>query len=282
MQWYTSSAAVPRLYRDPFISSFSLSLSLSLSCFSFEGGQGAGRRKHRFVELIRVCSLGVHVLERAWLRASTGHGKLYHPNKPPNNDEPSSWSQNQAYSPSSNSGCSGKGYDANQTTIRFCPGTADVGNASYSDVNVTMNALNTLKTVMAPAFKKDGTNFALFLGLHFPHQPWYTPAWAVNLYPPAGEIAAAKHMYSPIAVRLGRRPFCDHCAGTPPVHTDAAALERGPCAPRSHSPRAYGCVLPLAEGAVGSVDRGCCSLRGLPRVSSSESAGPRRRVHRRA
>ena len=51
---------------------------------------------------------------------------------------------------------------------------------------------------MAPAFKKDGTNFALFLGLHFPHQPWATPSWAVNMYPPAGEIAVAKHMYSPV------------------------------------------------------------------------------------
>ena len=42
---------------------------------------------------------------------------------------------------------------------------------------VTKNAINTLRTVMAPAYKKSGTNFALFLGLHFPHQSWKTPQW---------------------------------------------------------------------------------------------------------
>ena len=34
-------------------------------------------------------------------------GKLYHPNKPPNNDEPNSFSQSRPYYPTTSKGCTG-------------------------------------------------------------------------------------------------------------------------------------------------------------------------------
>ena len=92
--------------------------------------------------------------------------------------------------------------------------------------------MDTLINVHAPAYKKNGTNFAFFLGLHFPHQSWCVPAQnaaytfiralfslfllfflsrspisyhlrfvpgsIANMYPPAMELDAAKHQYSPI------------------------------------------------------------------------------------
>ena len=108
------------------------------------------------------------------------------PGHPPNYDEPRSWSQTQAYWPSTNSGCK---------STRFCP-DGDSPEAQFSDVNVTSHALVTL-AANAAAYKAEGANFALFLGLHFPHQPWYTPAWAVKPYMPIADIAPAMHTASP-------------------------------------------------------------------------------------
>ena len=95
------------------------------------------------------------------------------PGHPPNYDEPRSWSQTQQYWPSTNSGCPG---------TRFCP-DGESAEAAFSDVNVTAHALDTL-AANAKDYQSSGTNFALFLGLHFPHQPWYTPKWAVDFYSP--------------------------------------------------------------------------------------------------
>jgi iduronate 2-sulfatase len=108
------------------------------------------------------------------------------PGHPPNYDEPRSWSQTQAYWPSTNSGCK---------STRFCP-DGDSPEAHFSDVNVTSHALDTL-AANAADFKARGANFALFLGLHFPHQPWYTPAWAVKPYMPIADVAPAMHTASP-------------------------------------------------------------------------------------
>ena len=54
--------------------------------------------------------------------------------------------------------------------MRYCPdSTSDP--SDFSDVNVTGHAIDTLKA-NAAAYKATGANFALFLGLHFPHQSW--------------------------------------------------------------------------------------------------------------
>ena len=145
-----------------------------------------------------------------------GHGKLYHPGHPKNYDEPRSWSQSQPYSPSTNSGCK-KG-------LRFCPEADESKNASvFSDVVVTRKAINTLTQVNAPAYKQSGTNFALFLGLHFPHQSWYTPKWAVAPYFPIAQVAPPKHPHAP--ANCSHVGFTAELDGDPRLATDQDMMD---------------------------------------------------------
>jgi iduronate 2-sulfatase len=120
-----------------------------------------------------------------------GHGKTYHPNKPPNNDEPRSWSQEQPYVPLTSTGCP-KSPDGHQ--LRFCPDVGKKGStdqSDFSDYNTTMSALTTLR-----AYANGSKPFFIALGLHFPHQSWATPAWAVQKYD-ATTLAAAVHTDAP-------------------------------------------------------------------------------------
>ena len=69
-----------------------------------------------------------------------GHGKMYHPGKPPNNDEPRSWTQEQDYVPLSTTGC--------PHGERFCPDVGKGGrtdDSDFSDYNTTLAALRTLR-----------------------------------------------------------------------------------------------------------------------------------------
>jgi iduronate 2-sulfatase len=127
--------------------------------------------------------------------STLGHGKLYHPSHPPNYDLPRSWSQTQQYWPSTNSGCKND-LEAGLFGSRYCPdGTSDP--SDFSDVNVTGHALDTL-AMNAAAYKANpDANFALFLGLHFPHQSWYVPEWASKKYSPISGTAPPKHPYAP-------------------------------------------------------------------------------------
>jgi iduronate 2-sulfatase len=144
--------------------------------------------------------------------STLGHGKLYHPGHPPNYDEPRSWSQTQPFSPSTNSGCPG---------TRFCP-DGELPEDRFSDVNVTGHALTTL-AANAAAYKSSGANFALFLGLHYPHQPWFTPEWAVKPYMPIAGIAPAVHTASPKGgAPLGLNAELD---GNPDLIVDQATID---------------------------------------------------------
>lgn len=124
-----------------------------------------------------------------------GHGKLYHPNKPPKNDEPQSWSQGRAYVPLTTTSCTAK-HDGGVEGARFCPD----GNSSidqFSDRNTTTAAIETLE-VVTEAFKKDGTPFFLALGLHYPHQNWHVPLNVSSMYPDASDMPAALHQTAPL------------------------------------------------------------------------------------
>lgn len=107
-----------------------------------------------------------------------GHGKLYHPNKPQNNDEPYSWTG--PYVAATVTQC--------PDGFQFCPGTNGKNDAAFSDYNTTLAAIETLAAVRAPWF--------VGLGLHFPHLSWATPQWCVDAY---GDSlpSLAKHRSSP-------------------------------------------------------------------------------------
>lgn len=119
-----------------------------------------------------------------------GHGKLYHPSHPPQNDKPS-WTGDRKYWPlSGNMGCPNAGAGE-----RYCPGT-DNNTAAYSDYEMVGHAIDTLVEVAAD-YKETGTNFWVGVGLHYPHQPWHTPEWTMGKYPPATDLAMAAHPYAP-------------------------------------------------------------------------------------
>ncbi len=67
-----------------------------------------------------------------------GHGKLYHPGKPADWDEPLSWSQDRPYGPEVITGCK---------TGNYCP--QDKPAAEFSDYNTTLEAIASLQYSVA-------------------------------------------------------------------------------------------------------------------------------------
>eukprot|EP00965_Chrysotila_dentata_P170624 5632688-Pleurochrysis_carterae.AAC.1 len=113
-----------------------------------------------------------------------GHGKMYHPFKPPFNDEPLSWSKDQPYVQPSETYCPPDGHGALQC---FCPGVSRDGSSDegqFSDFNMTMQAISSLG-------RFSDRPFFIAVGLHFPHLPWATPAWAAEKYD-AANLSIAK------------------------------------------------------------------------------------------
>ena len=67
-----------------------------------------------------------------WL--ALGNGKTYHPGKPPNWDEPFSWSQDQPYGPQWVTGCQGQ-------ADRFCPAALGTPLNQFSDYNTSIDIM---------------------------------------------------------------------------------------------------------------------------------------------
>lgn len=117
-----------------------------------------------------------------------GHGKLYHPNKPPKWDEPASWSQLQPYGAEHIAGCG-------ERPGNYCPhrGPPD----SFSDFNTTVEAIATLGR-MEKFVKRNATPFFLGVGMHHPHQQWATPTELAWLYAGAtGGLPGVLHPSTP-------------------------------------------------------------------------------------
>jgi arylsulfatase A-like enzyme len=96
-----------------------------------------------------------------------GHGKLYHPGHPNNNDEPYSWSQDQPYHGTTNSGCGGK-LPKGHGPGNFCPDAKSAAN-KFSDHNITLTAIDTIQRVTATS-KVSGKPWFIGMGWHYPHQ----------------------------------------------------------------------------------------------------------------
>eukprot|EP00055_Hartaetosiga_balthica_P008669 m.32958 g.32958 ORF g.32958 m.32958 type:complete len:737 (-) comp6423_c0_seq2:179-2389(-) len=123
-----------------------------------------------------------------------GHGKLYHPNKPPNWDEPLSWSQTQPYYPPTNSGCS-PNHAGGAVGTWFCPDDQSSID-KFSDHNVTLEAINSLKKVVSE-YKTTGQHFFLGLGLHYPHMTHHVPLSIVEKYPKDTNLQPPKNPFAP-------------------------------------------------------------------------------------
>lgn len=136
----------------------------------------------------RWVTLPQHFKEAGYL--TLGHGKLYHPGKPAQWDEPQSWSQLQPYGPEHITGCEG--------IENYCP--SQRAPAFFSDYNTTVEAIATLAR-MREWVKANSTPFFLGVGMHFPHQPWSTDAAYAWEYPPAtAGLAPPRVPHSPVDV----------------------------------------------------------------------------------
>eukprot|EP01059_Diplonema_ambulator_P015734 TRINITY_DN2691_c0_g1_i1.p1 TRINITY_DN2691_c0_g1~~TRINITY_DN2691_c0_g1_i1.p1 ORF type:complete len:508 (+),score=182.61 TRINITY_DN2691_c0_g1_i1:44-1525(+) len=110
-----------------------------------------------------------------------GCGKVYHPDSPPNNDQPYSWSQDRPYRDFHDSvGCQGD---------QLCP-----VDAPYSDFTDGANLEVALRHLDLMVSK--GDPFFLAYGIHKPHLPWVFPAHFWDLYD-STTIPSPKHQEGP-------------------------------------------------------------------------------------
>lgn len=115
-----------------------------------------------------------------------GAGKLYHPNHPPNNDEPYSWSPDRPYykpyimQPGhydwDERACGKHGPASNETVVCVEPTPSNAtkqqpfNELNYADYNETLSTINNLRYAA-----QSGRPFFIGLGVTKPHQPWHVP-----------------------------------------------------------------------------------------------------------
>ena len=124
-----------------------------------------------------------------------GHGKLYHPGHPADNDEPKSWSQDQPYVKLTTTSCRGKGHHGGGN---YCPDANSPPNM-FSDHNTTLSVIDTIQRV-TKASKVSGKPWFIGMGWHYPHQEWHTPQWAADNYGDPMKLPPPTHPYSPKGV----------------------------------------------------------------------------------
>eukprot|EP00041_Stephanoeca_diplocostata_P018444 m.386481 g.386481 ORF g.386481 m.386481 type:complete len:516 (-) comp21014_c2_seq15:267-1814(-) len=132
-----------------------------------------------------------------------GSGKLFHPQLPPNEDNPRSWSINFS-DPGGNEGCnceSAPGGDANKES---CELPDDVSPENCTDIMIT----NTVLAQIAAAAHRQQP-FFIGLGIHKPHLPWGLPRRFWELYPDETTLPIAKHPDVPVNMPPIAYHWCD-------------------------------------------------------------------------
>jgi iduronate 2-sulfatase len=131
-----------------------------------------------------------------WFKANNytvlGAGKIFHPNSPPNNDEPLSWSQDRPYVVEEPDAC-------NPTNLMFCVDPTS-NQSAFNDFVMANGTIENLRYVT-----NKGGPWAVFMGLHYPHLTHHVPLWAVEKYMPnaglspnaSGVIEPPQDAYAP-------------------------------------------------------------------------------------
>mmetsp|Transcript_5125 Transcript_5125/g.15625 ORF Transcript_5125/g.15625 Transcript_5125/m.15625 type:complete len:636 (-) Transcript_5125:95-2002(-) len=105
---------------------------------------------------------------------SLGGGKIYHPNTPPNDDEPYSWSQDIPYFPLVHQTCPAP-FSPSQPGCGGCP--QQLPDEEFFDwqlANHTIHLMRYAKTTSKPFF--------IGAGFRRPHTPWFINQRFVNMY----------------------------------------------------------------------------------------------------
>ena len=156
-------------------------------------------------------SLSVHGVVLGYAQAgylTLGAGKLFHPNKPPNNDEPFSWSPDKPYVPpyiggSWNKSCTvpdAPNGTSNQGWVcvddAFSPTAPFADGLQFADYNESVETAHTIAMATA-AYKQSGKPFFIGLGVTKPHATWHVAKHYYDMYAGDNAPPLATHPYSP-------------------------------------------------------------------------------------
>ena len=124
---------------------------------------------------------------------TAGTGKLYHPNLPPDNDNPRSWSVN-ASDPGGNAGCTCPSAPsaAHPHAPMYC---ALPANTTCPDVVIADTAVGYLQEWEREHHEQP---FFVAMGIHKPHLPWGVPGEFLEMYDPVDSIELAAHKEFPV------------------------------------------------------------------------------------
>ncbi|XP_062507937.1 iduronate 2-sulfatase-like [Corticium candelabrum] len=179
---------------------------------------------------------------------SSGVGKLYHKNLPPDNDPPS-WSDLKQfpYYWGNPQGC------PNHTSS--CPLSRETYN--FTDMNSTAIMMQH----MHYAAQHRDTPFFLGIGFHKPHLSWRFPQEFLQHYPNASNITVAKHLMTP----AGMPTVAYHTCIPPSRYTDLHKYEHNISVPypvevQQHLRQGYYSAVSYMDSLVGEVLRELDSL----------------------
>ena len=110
-----------------------------------------------------------------------GGGKTYHPDRPPNYDEPKSWSQDQPYYPLDATHCPPPGGNLKGEVSKidtWCPLSDEkYPDSYYYEYKLANHTIDTLKNV-----SKKGGPWFVAAGFYKPHVPWVMPQRFWDMY----------------------------------------------------------------------------------------------------
>eukprot|EP00040_Diaphanoeca_grandis_P036805 m.236607 g.236607 ORF g.236607 m.236607 type:complete len:581 (-) comp33689_c0_seq1:77-1819(-) len=128
-------------------------------------------------------------------------GKLFHPNKPPNNDEPFSWSQERPYFPPYKGGSWSCGEKSSVCVEPNHPNPNESldgffqDGIRFADYNESMETVTTIM-LAAKTVNDTGQPFFVGLGVTKPHYSWNIPEYFFSMYEHA-QPPLATHQFAP-------------------------------------------------------------------------------------
>ena len=179
---------------------------------------------------------------------TVGSGKLFHPDHPPRDDNPRSWSINFT-DPGENVGCGCAGVDPATQPANALPMYCELPESTdCPDVVIASTVVAQLRQWSTTPKLKAKPFFAA-LGIHKPHLPWGAPKKFFNAYPKAAELPLAKYKLAPVGMPA---VAYHHCQWGPFPWNSSQGVPIADA--RAHDARrAYYSAISFADHLVGTV-----------------------------
>eukprot|EP00730_Choanoeca_flexa_P007361 TRINITY_DN12321_c0_g4_i3.p1 TRINITY_DN12321_c0_g4~~TRINITY_DN12321_c0_g4_i3.p1 ORF type:complete len:605 (+),score=134.73 TRINITY_DN12321_c0_g4_i3:2-1816(+) len=127
-----------------------------------------------------------------------GGGKLFHPDVPPLNDFPQSWTPEYPYfdnQPKNDPYTCAEAWPPHSPT--YCEAEVDKDDSKLTDQKIRDNCLEHLKLAGS---KQEDQPFFVGCGFHKPHVPWVVPKEFYDMIPAADDVPLAADQYAPIGM----------------------------------------------------------------------------------